>query len=775
MSMENLMVDCDVTSDDFRRTFSFESCSDLLFDDRFEFTTHQTSSSATLSECVAPTIASSQQIGGLCQLDVSQPPDAPDASSQIDIFGYCGDVIDDSSFLATEIDFDSQPASFGVCTSSNKYATSQRPTSLFDSVGTKACEASYSVQSEPVKKSSEVCAHLKRTSHANYFSFLQSVMIYCKSVSLEDYLEVNMTLINSSVFQHNNYWVRIAPEIVDYLYYTIDYLSGNCPNNFYHRSFRSPILFEENTAFHFSPEHQNSTGQLIWGGRSTDDEMLLTWTDVWWSCRFMSYIPRIWRAVLCDKIPQCHKLTHQEVRKRPRKQNKTEKYQKARKLKANKSKLADFRAKTVTFDSSDSGLGFDAVEYSVIDSEILDSGTVSSISFPSMPNKRFTDFAPLNLNPMLPCNDILPDTLSLISPNGLEESLEALTSAFVENKDQELPLKLPAVVDEHSSFHRQEQNRFSDPKKAFTYLLPNMSLSPVGPTFGATVELSNHISEYPTLEKNLLNHCAKNIKNVYIIDLVRDATARLLGGKGSRVEVVNLFKQSQFVNLSFITQNENLVNGVVGICLEILQNCQTPHVELFVDFTGKSAWRYIPFNIPVAHSTSKSHSISSSQSKSSKGKSSVHAKSHHYLNFVECNKTHARSNSCHVKSLNTAQPMYPTRGRPRKATQQARKASNEANAAANLHANNSKQALSLLPQISTSGKPSSCASLLQTTTPQGLLTVKPSSNKSVQHVTISGANLRCVPAKPTFPLLKTQQQSTSGSIVPQVFYINSVS
>ena len=770
--MEDLIADCDVTSDDFRRTFSFESCSDLLFDDRFEFPSH-TSSSTALPECVGDSSTSS-----ICPTTVSQPV-ASDSSSQIDIFAECSDVIDDSSFLPVEIDFDAQPTSFSTACTSANFENSQASSSFFEPVPTKGCESSsssaltgFSVQAEPVKKSSEVCLRFNKTSHANYFSFLQNVMMHCKSISLEDYLEVNTSLINSSIFQQNNYWVRIAPEIVDFLYYTIDYLSGNCPNNFYHRSFRSPLLFEENNGFHFSTDQNNSAGQLIWGGRSTNDDTLLTWTDVWWSCRFMTYIPRIWRPALCEKIPQCHKFTQQEVKKRPRKQNKTEKYQKARKqMKANKNaELADLRTKLMTFDTSDAGFGFDSVEYSVIDSEILDSGTVSSIPFSSVSSKRYSDFAPLDLNPMLPCNDILPDTLSLISPNGLEESLEALTSAFAENKDLEISnpkLPLP-LVDEHSSFHRQEQNRFSDPKKAFTYLLTNMTLSPVGPTLGATLELSNHISEYPTLEKNLLNHCAKNIENVYIIDLVRDASARLIGGKGSRVEIVNLFKQSQFVNLTFISQNENLVNGVVGICLEILQNCQTPYVELFVDFTGKSAWRYIPFSLPVTHS-SKGHSLSiSSNQFKSKAKSAISKSMNQFSNCVAANN-YPSSSSCPVKPSNNVQ-IYPPRGRPRKTHP---KEVVKKNSSQYSHVNNTQPPIRQA-ELSTSGT-SISAGLLPRTNAEGLLTVKPKpSNKLVQYITISGNTLRCVPAKPTFQLLKTSQQST-GPIVPQVFYINSVS
>ncbi|XP_037953356.1 uncharacterized protein LOC119683639 [Teleopsis dalmanni] len=100
----------------------------------------------------------------------------------------------------------------------------------------------------------------------------------------------------------------------------------------------------------------------------------------------------------------------------------------------------------------------------------------------------------------------------------------------------------PATIEEVQEFQKQERERFSNPHRAFTYRMHDYE-SVVGPVKGiysqifALTKARGHsmmIGDRPNF--------------VTILTLVRDATARLPNGEGTRADISELLKCSQFIN-----------------------------------------------------------------------------------------------------------------------------------------------------------------------------------------------------------------------------------
>lgn len=117
----------------------------------------------------------------------------------------------------------------------------------------------------------------------------------------------------------------------------------------------------------------------------------------------------------------------------------------------------------------------------------------------------------------------------------------------------------PADADEIVEFRRQERKRFENPHQAFTYRLHGYD-SVVGPVKG----IYTHI---PALTKarghNML--VTDRPSFVTILTLVRDATARLPNGEGTRTDICELLKSSQYISP---TASETVLQTIVSGALD---------------------------------------------------------------------------------------------------------------------------------------------------------------------------------------------------------------
>lgn len=100
---------------------------------------------------------------------------------------------------------------------------------------------------------------------------------------------------------------------------------------------------------------------------------------------------------------------------------------------------------------------------------------------------------------------------------------------------------LAAVTD----FHPQERERMYNPSSCYTYRLLDFSVM-VGPIRG--VAGNSNLSTTPSKGKNHPLLVADRPPYVTIIVLVRDAVARLKNGEGTRQNICELVKESQFIN-----------------------------------------------------------------------------------------------------------------------------------------------------------------------------------------------------------------------------------
>lgn len=141
-----------------------------------------------------------------------------------------------------------------------------------------------------------------------------------------------------------------------------------------------------------------------------------------------------------------------------------------------------------------------------------------------------------------------------------------------------------AEPEEVGQFRDQERSRYSNPHKAFTYRM-NGYESVVGPVKGM-------YNQNPSISKarghSMLNADRPNF--VTILTLVRDATARLPNGEGTRADICELLKSSQYISQS---APENVLQSVVSGALDRMHTEYDPCVKYD---TKRKIWIYLHRN-----------------------------------------------------------------------------------------------------------------------------------------------------------------------------------
>ncbi|XP_075046642.1 nuclear factor related to kappa-B-binding protein [Mixophyes fleayi] len=186
-------------------------------------------------------------------------------------------------------------------------------------------------------------------------------------------------------------------------------------------------------------------------------------------------------------------------------------------------------------------------------------------------------------------------------PADCEKELVALFHLWLETKDQiftkeneESPdtgtpiprvrtdyIVRPSSGDEKRIFQEQERHRYLQPHKAFTFRMHGFE-SVVGPVKGV---FDKETSLNKAREHSLLR--SDRPAYVTILSLVRDAAARLPNGEGTRAEICELLKDSQFLAPDVTSAQ---VNTVVSGALDRLHYEKDPCVKYDI---GRKLWIYL--------------------------------------------------------------------------------------------------------------------------------------------------------------------------------------
>ncbi|KAH0816428.1 hypothetical protein GEV33_006362 [Tenebrio molitor] len=127
-----------------------------------------------------------------------------------------------------------------------------------------------------------------------------------------------------------------------------------------------------------------------------------------------------------------------------------------------------------------------------------------------------------------------------------------------------------ATCDEIKDFREQERKRYNNPHKAFTYRC-NGYESVVGPLKGI---YNPSVGNTKARGHTMLNADRPNF--VTILSLVRDATARLPNGEGTRADICELLKSSQYISS---TAPDNVLQSVVSGALDRMHTQFDPCVK----------------------------------------------------------------------------------------------------------------------------------------------------------------------------------------------------
>ncbi|XP_068028427.1 nuclear factor related to kappa-B-binding protein isoform X2 [Anomalospiza imberbis] len=207
--------------------------------------------------------------------------------------------------------------------------------------------------------------------------------------------------------------------------------------------------------------------------------------------------------------------------------------------------------------------------------------------------------APSSFSPFVEFKEKTQQWKLLGSYQDHEKELAALFHLWLETKDQTFfkenedsldAMPLPRVTDyvvrpstgeEKRVFQEQERYRYSQPHKAFTFRMHGFE-SVVGPVKGV---FDKETSLNKAREHSLLR--SDRPAYVTILSLVRDAAARLPNGEGTRAEICELLKDSQFLAPDVTSAQ---VNTVVSGALDRLHYEKDPCVKYDI---GRKLWIYL--------------------------------------------------------------------------------------------------------------------------------------------------------------------------------------
>ncbi|CAG2101773.1 unnamed protein product [Medioppia subpectinata] len=148
----------------------------------------------------------------------------------------------------------------------------------------------------------------------------------------------------------------------------------------------------------------------------------------------------------------------------------------------------------------------------------------------------------------------------------------------------------PSSDEEKSVYRKQEAVRYNNPYKAFTYKVHGYE-SVVGPVKGCGIGAANgHNVSSPNKAREHSLLVNDRPPFVTLLSLVRDAAARLPNGEGTRADICELLKDSQYL---LPTISDQQVNGIVSGALDRLHYEKDPCVKYDVN---RKVWIYLHRN-----------------------------------------------------------------------------------------------------------------------------------------------------------------------------------
>lgn len=147
----------------------------------------------------------------------------------------------------------------------------------------------------------------------------------------------------------------------------------------------------------------------------------------------------------------------------------------------------------------------------------------------------------------------------------------------------------PSTDEERRAYREQEAIRYRNPQRAFTYRVHSYE-SVVGPVKGC----GNATTSTPAASPNKAREHSLLVSDrppfVTLLSLVRDAAARLPNGEGTRADICELLKDSQYLLPSVSDQQ---INSIVSGALDRLHYEKDPCVKYDVN---RKVWIYLHRN-----------------------------------------------------------------------------------------------------------------------------------------------------------------------------------
>ena len=147
----------------------------------------------------------------------------------------------------------------------------------------------------------------------------------------------------------------------------------------------------------------------------------------------------------------------------------------------------------------------------------------------------------------------------------------------------------PSTDEERRAYREQEAIRYRNPQRAFTYRVHSYE-SVVGPVKGC----GNATASTPAASPNKAREHSLLVSDrppfVTLLSLVRDAAARLPNGEGTRADICELLKDSQYLLPSVSDQQ---INSIVSGALDRLHYEKDPCVKYDVN---RKVWIYLHRN-----------------------------------------------------------------------------------------------------------------------------------------------------------------------------------
>ena len=127
----------------------------------------------------------------------------------------------------------------------------------------------------------------------------------------------------------------------------------------------------------------------------------------------------------------------------------------------------------------------------------------------------------------------------------------------------------PRTKEEIQNFREQEKERYKYPQKPWEYTLSNGNVAIVAPLISSPKSITSKPRDHELLK-------IERPPYITLLALVRDAAARLEDGVGTRLDICDLLKDSQYINENI---SENKINNIVSGALDRLHYQKDPCVK----------------------------------------------------------------------------------------------------------------------------------------------------------------------------------------------------